>query len=725
MRASGKIALFALAMASASHNAPALAETDAAEDAATTPPDEIVVTATRRSETIQNVPISIQAVTGTDLGKQGAVNFADYARTLAGISFQDDGPGRTQIFMRGVSTGGDIDTGKESTVGIYFDETPVSEGSSQPDLKLFDISRVEVLRGPQGTLYGSGSLGGTVRVITNQPDFSASASAAEATLSTTRYGGINVAGNGWVNLPLGPDTAVRLVGYGLHDSGFLDNGLSGEKNINDETSFGGRLALRHRFSPSVDMVLSGIYQHSESGVYNQVTDHYPTLIKDQTAPEPSTDRFGVGNLKITADLGLGELTSSTSYFDRTRQFENDIDYFVEAVTGIPRSRSMYDYGSRSFTQELRLASKAKGPFEWLVGGFYLNRKETFFQTINDATWPPIALPQDNLFYATTDSKVEQIAGFAEVSVTPLTNLKFTAGLRVSSTSRNAYAVKTGLFFGGVIDEQTGKVTETSTTPKFNLSYQATNEVLLFAQAAKGFRIGGVNPGLPPCAACVVQLGSQFGSDSLWNYEIGIKTRPLGNALTLNLSVFQIDWKDVQLSVGREDGFTGFINAGRARSRGFELEVKVRPSASLELGGQLTHTIATLRTLGPGLDAYATPGEQLPQVPRWSSSGFAEWSIPVSTKSRFFVRGDIQYVGSRTNVLGPNALPLKSYTLGNLRTGFDFDSFSIAAFVQNVGDTRAQLNRDLLFGVRDGNPVTLDRFAVNTPQTFGVTLGARF
>lgn len=701
---------------------PAYAQQDSSKgsDASSGEIDEIVVTATRRSERLQDVPVSIQALDGDDLRQLGAVNFADYGRTVAGVQFQDDGPGRSQIFIRGVSSGADIDTGKESTVGVYFDETPVSEGSSQPDLKLYDINRVEVLRGPQGTLYGSGSLGGTVRVITNQPDLDGVSGFGEVVGSVTEGGSVNGSANAWFNLPVGETTALRAVGYGLHNSGFLDNGLTGEKNINDETTYGGRMALRHQASDALDIVLTGAYQHSKSGAYSRVTDNYPGLVKNQSEPEPFTDRFGFVNLMVDADIGIGKLTSSTSYFDRKRSFESDIDYAIGTNV-----RSVYQYTAQSITQEVRLASQGSGPFQWLVGGYFVERDENYFQTVNFVGDPPPATPVDNLFYATTDSQVTQLAGFGELSYELIDGLKLTGGLRVSRMARKANAIKGGLIFGGVLDQQSGRFTDTAKTPKFNISYKVDPSTLVYAQASKGFRIGGTNPGLPPCPTCTINAQSEFGPDSLWNYEFGVKSQPFGRAITLNASVFWIDWKDIQLSVNREDNFAAFVNAGRARSRGFEVEANARLSQQVHMGGQITYTDAELRSLNPGLENFALVGVQLPQVPKWAASGFAEWGTDIGADSRLTFRGDLQYQGKRQNILGPTAVSLKDYAIANVRISYDHAAWTMAAFITNLTNKRAQLARDILPDARTGFATTLDRYTINTPRTFGISFGHNF
>ncbi|HEX7113668.1 MAG TPA: TonB-dependent receptor [Steroidobacter sp.] len=687
--------------------------------------EEIIVTARKRAERLQDVPQSIQALSGEELRKQGALNFADYARTVAGVSFLDDGPGRSQLFIRGVSTGGDVDTGKESTVGVYIDETPVTEGSSQPDLRLYDIDRVEVLRGPQGTLYGSGSLGGTVRILTNQPSFIRTEAHVEIEGSSTKSGGLNGATNAWLNLPVSDRAALRAVAYGIRNSGFLDNSETGESDINDESTHGGRLAFRVQPTEAVNIVLTGMHQRSDSGAYNRHSGDYPRLVLDQREPEPFEDRFSLANLKVEADLGFAALSLSSSYFDRQRDFENDIDYFIEAQTGVPRGRSALEYGARSKAQELRLTSQGEGALQWLIGAFHVDRDEQFGQTIHFRGVPTPGSSSEFLFFAATDGGIEQLAGFGEVSYAFFGKLTATAGLRVSKVDRDVAAFRDGLAFGGVGQLQSGSFSETSRTPKFNLSYKIDGRKLIYVQAAEGFRIGGVNPGLPPCPTCLADLGASFSSDSLWSYEVGWRSELLQETLTFNASAFWIDWEDIQLNVNREDGFNGFTNAGKARSRGVEMEINARASDHVRVGGQVTYTDAELTSLNRGLEQIATIGAQLPQVPRWSAAANAEWATAVGANGRLYVRGDVQYQGSRINMLGANTVRLDDYIVSNLRIGFDYGRWGAALFVNNLTDERAQLDRNIVSGVRDGAPITLDRYTINTPMTFGISLSARY
>jgi outer membrane receptor protein involved in Fe transport len=694
--------------------------------------DSVIVTATRRAERLLDVPASLQAVGRDELRKLGAVDFSDYARTLAGVSFIDGGPGRSQIFMRGVSTGGDIGQGKESTVGIYLDETPISESSSQPDIKLFDIERVEVLRGPQGTLYGSGSMGGTLRVLPRAPEFDGLSGELKATLSSTNEGGLNNAVDGWVNIPLSDKAAVRLVGYRIDNDGFLDDPYSGAgsssgEDINDEETYGGRLSLRVKPTEAFEVLLTGIYQNGEFGAFEQVTDEFDDLVIQQSADQPFEDEYRIANLKLTYDFEFASLTSSTSYFERNRYLETDIDYFLEALAGIQRGYSPLLYEAETFSQEVRLASSGEGPFSWIVGGFYLDRSDDFNQTINVSGVPVAQDPAANLFYLDRFSDVKQIAGFAEGSLELSDQLTATVGLRVTDVERENQAIQDGLILGFRTD-LSGDFDEQSTTPKFNIAYEPNENTLLYVQAAKGFRIGGVNPGLPPCdpaAGCTVDVGPTYDSDSLWNYEIGAKLQLLDNAWTISAAAFYIDWTDIQLSVSRGDGFDGFLNSGDATSQGFEVETSARLNDLVRIGGQVTYTDATLESVAAGLQDVATAGQRLPDVPEWSSAFNVEVSGTVWNNVEGFVRGDLQYVGERQNALGPFSEQLDSYSLLNVRAGLQSGPYRLSVFANNLTDERAELARTTLFGVRLGEPLQLDRVTVNRPRTIGISIGREF
>jgi iron complex outermembrane recepter protein len=690
--------------------------------------EEITVTARKRAEKAIDVPFSLQVVDGKDLTQLGALDFSDYARTVAGVSFEDKGAGRYTIFMRGVSTGSDVDTGLDSSVGVYFDEIPIAEDSSQPDLKLYDMSRIEVLRGPQGTLYGSGSLSGTVRLLPNQPDLTGASGLAEGQISDTEHGGLNYAVDGVLNIPLSATTAARLVAYKDDNDGFLDNGFSGAKGINYEHTSGARAAVLFEPTDKLDITVNGIYQDGSFGEYYQVTDHFPALIIDEAEPEPFDDRYGLAGLEVNYDFGPAKLTAVTGYYDRRRYLQNDIDYFTGEL-GLPRAFSPLTYTSRTITQELRLASTGEQRLTWLTGGYFEDQHAHALQSVS-AAGEPVPPPGEQLVNIDRYTNNNQYAAFGEGNYKLTHKLILTAGLRVSHLYGDNTSIDNGTLFGGQSINQ-GPYSNTPVTPRLILSYRRNESSQIYVQASKGFRIGGVNPGLPPCLpqnGCTVNVKSTFGPDSTWNYELGTKMEALDGRLALDADVFYIDWRDIQLNVNRGDGFNGFMNAGQAVIKGFELTAHAQVTTHLLLGGQFTYTDGKITELGSGVAAtgVVAVNNAVPAVPKFSTSGFAEWGTAFDGDGWAYVRGDISYITTRYGSFASTApLPLHPYALGDVRFGVNKGLYSTAIFVTNVADRRAQLAMQAYSGVHDGEPYSWLRYNVNVPRTIGFTFSRRF
>jgi outer membrane receptor protein involved in Fe transport len=690
--------------------------------------EQIIVTAAKREERAIDVPFSLQVVGNDDLTKLGAVDFSDYARTVSGVSFEDKGAGRYTIFMRGVSTGSDSDTGTQSSVGIYFDEVPISEDSSQPDIRLYDMERIEVLRGPQGTLFGSGSLSGTLRMLPKAPDPAAFNGSAGAQISGTEHGGLNYAVDGIANLPLSETSAARIVLYKEDNDGFLSNGFSGAQGINDEHTNGGRAAVLLRPTDNLDITLTGIYQTSSFGEYNQVTDHYPNLIIDAAEPEPFQDRIGLGTVKVNYDFGSARLTSVTSYYDRRRFFQNDIDYFT-GLLGLPQAYSPLNYTANTVSQELRLPSEGESRLKWLVGGYFEAHHETALQSVS-AAGQPVPPAADQLVNIDRVGNTRQYAVFGEANYNILPQLIFTAGVRASRIEVSNTSIDNGTLYGAQI-VNSGSGNNSPVTPRAILSYKPNDAAQVYVQASKGFRIGGVNPGLPPCLAqngCTVDVKATFGPDSVWNYEFGTKLETLGGRLALDADVFYLDWTDIQLNVPRGDGFNGFINGGKAVTKGIEFSTRAQLTNFLQAGGQFTYTEGRLTELGPGLEAtgVAAVGDPLPAVPKISTSAFAELGTAFAADGRVYVRADVSYTTTRYSYF-PSQLfiPLLPYALGNLRMGIDEGSYSASIFANNVMDRRAMLAVQSYAGVHDGAPYSWLRYNINVPRTIGLAFTRRF
>jgi iron complex outermembrane recepter protein len=669
---------------------------------------EIVVTATKRSERLIDVPESIQALSAQDLEKQGSDVMSDYARSLAGVTFTDRGPGQTQLAIRGISGGVDLDVGPESTVGVYIDEVPISEGMAQPDLRIVDIERVELLRGPQGTLYGSGSMGGTLRIITPKPDLETFSGTARTTVSDTQGGGINFGADATVNLPLSSDrAALRLSGYYRNESGFIDDIGTHQNNENSEHTSGGRAQIRLKLAEEWVADASVIAQRSRYASLNGYDPLVGDLKINLTFREPYDDDLTIGNVTLAHTGSWFDFVSSTSYVDRERTYVRDASAFLGTA-----SYADYAYGTRVWTQEFRISSPdVTSKLHWVAGVYYSRTRQTFDESILiPGLGPSPGYPDDVIFAAIAQTTIKQSAIFANAAYEFAPNWTFEAGLRVAhpslSTDRTNYNPDP--------DVSNANRSSTQVLPKANLSYKLTPSSTLYAQVAKGYRIGGGNIPVPPNPP-LQDAPTTFGSDTLWNYELGAKSEFLEGRGLISGAVFYIDWKGVPVQVNRADGYSWFANAGNATSKGAELQASFLPLQNLKLEMTTTYLDATLNQVAAGV--AATPGDRLPAVARWSGSSSAELTLPWSSDVSQFFRVAEQYVGGSRTDFGAVGLPMGNYWLTNFRTGVNINTWDAELFVNNLTNRRAVLYVNQ-FG---GDP----RYEINRPRTVGFNLRYKF
>ncbi len=597
---------------------------------------EIVVTAEKVRSTVQDTPISVTAVSAAQLTAAGITSVEQIAHDVPGLSMRSAGPGLTEYEARGLASNG----GAAPTVGFYLDEIPLSppalsqSGKVVIDPSLYDLERVEVLRGPQGTLYGSSSMGGTVKVVTAQPKLNLFEGSVQATLSDTAGGGGNWSGNAMLNLPFGDMFALRVVGGDLYRSGWIDQvnlGTAGFpvtlgqttfgnlgavtpvsviKNANDERLWGGRATLL--FKPSDDLSITAM-------VFNQkmALGGYDLLDSQPTSPQPGPiytahynafpfregvhDDITIYGLTVNANLGFADLTSATSYFDRLGWQTQDASESIYWTNGggtpfVPVPYSERD-PSRQFTQELRLTSRNDGALHWVAGAFYSRLNSTWEEISNNAALtpgyqpPPAAQPTaqqvfdtGSFFTSWNPYSVSQIALFADGSYKITDHWKVAAGLRWYKYSSRQDEISWG--FDGPNPDRTTAFANATTTragdrgynPRVNVSWEPTKDLNLYATAARGFRPGGANQILPPPTSppfCAIAGPLSFGPDSAWNYEVGEKARLFDNWLTINSDVYYIKWHGVQQVFTLLCGYQFYNNAGDARAFGPELEVNAK------------------------------------------------------------------------------------------------------------------------------------------------------
>jgi iron complex outermembrane recepter protein len=679
---------------------------------------EIVVTATKRAERLSDVPIALQVATAEDLRKLGAHDFEDYSRTLAGVQSMEVGPGRNQIFMRGVAAPQGY-IGMESAVGVYVDDVPISEGMNQPDLNLYDIDRVEVLRGPQGTLYGSASLGGTIRIITNHPDLTTLGGSIDTELSATEHGGVNPSYSATVNLPLATDrAALRAVVYGRNPSGFIDDPVLGKRRVNDEDTYGGRATLRIQPMDSLTVDLKVMNQHTHVGGDNfadAITGSSVALDQFRNIPEPFIDRSQVYNASVVYRAAGFTIDSSTSFSHRQRDVYNDftgVNFLGDGAV----TPSYQRYVAKSFTQELRVSSASAKPFSWLAGAYFSRTRDDFSQTLDSVVaGAAFGLPNDNVAQLFQNTTSKQTALFGEVGYSPVDRLTLTAGIRVADLSLDAASLREGLLIGDVL-QNAGTTTQHASAPKANISWKLTDDALAYVQATKGYRIGGVNATIRGLDGFV--FPTAYGPDSLWNYEVGFKGTALERRANFDVDVFYINWKNIQLDLNFE-GIDYFANAGTAVSKGVEAQGALQLTSHVQIGGQLTFTDAKLTSTTPGV---AQEGDRVPFVPRLAGSAFAEFSQRI-TNGRGYLRVDAQYVGTAYTGFGQaNNFRYGGYALTNLLLGLDRDAWRFGIFVKNVLDRRAALFAQPYYaGVVD----SAESIIVNRPRTIGAQASWQF
>jgi outer membrane receptor protein involved in Fe transport len=728
---------------------PAAAQSPAAETG------DIIVTALKRDTTLQDTPIAISAVTGETLTKSGVRDIG--ALNAPSLNFVDGGPSSRRVVIRGIQAAG------EPTVGVYYDETPVTgalgagndAGSNTPELRLFDVERVEVLRGPQGTLYGSGSMGGTLRIIYNKPVFE-TRMAADVSLSGTEDGGFNYLGNAMVNVPLMQDVmALRVTGFYGRDAGYIDNVALGIDNINKTKVYGGRAQLRIVPTSALKLDLAAFVNRSRTDTPSWALEagRYKT---DNLTRQPRRDDFELYSGTANWDLGGVVATGVLSYAHLRSVAANDVSRYlagnrspgacaalVNANTpcGADKLADFYalvddqvpsaldpDQTVKTLTTELRLSSDGKGPLNWTVGGFY-SRRHSLLANRHlhaDPVTGELQPGRPLLVLRNVDDLLKQVAAFGELSWDLTDRLNLTAGIRYFKYDKvvsGETPIGNVLVRSAVLPLTTVTSSEDGTTLKFNASYKITRDVMVYAGAAQGFRPGGLNQviGLDPSLA-------PYRSDNVWNYELGIKSTLFDRRLTLNADVFQIDWSDIQITGTTPNGAFRFItNAGSARVKGIEAEASLRPVDGLLLEANGSYIDAKLTTdqKTATVSAPGKAGDRIPYVPKLTGSVAAEYRWAVGGDLGAMVRIDLRHVGSSFSDFRPTGTftrRLGAYELVNARIGLQAGDGRWGAylFATNLFD-KVAVTRSTASALTGG------RTFVNTvaPRTIGINLRTDF
>jgi iron complex outermembrane receptor protein len=659
--------------------------------------DEIVVTATKRASTIQDVPFSVNAQTEQDIQRSGAQNIEDISRNVAGLSIQNLGPGQSQVAVRGVSAGQIVrdQPGVKEQVGIYLDESVISLSLFTPDLDLFDLNRVETLRGPQGTLFGSGSVGGTVRYITNQPQLGKTEGLVETEVNLIDDGGFGGHGKGMVNVPLTDKMALRAVAYYTGYGGFIDalkEGGGKKTNVNGGERGGVRVALRYEPTSDISITPRVVYQRvgtdgfNRQEVFNLFANNFTTtrpkvVFKERQQflllDEEFRDDTLLTDLTIDAKLGSIDLTSITSYTNRDILASRDAsaltgsisispfqgsDFLLSPAAVLLPSNLLDTTKVNQITQEARASGNVfQGDslaIDWLAGVFYSDTKRHYAQRLPTPGYDALidAAPgaklgpgtsaavangygPDSPYNSDLPYDIEQVAVFTEWNFDIFKQFRITAGGRYYNFDENRTFRSGGIFSAD--NNQTDKTSSDGFTPRVLLRYELNDAVSFNAQASRGFRLGGVNDPLN-LPICTPQDRVIFGSyqrykdETLWNYEGGVKVNT--DIITFNAAVYHSDISDLQATLDAGSCSSRIVfNVPKAHTTGGEFEVTARPVQGLELAfsGSLVQAEfdSTVRDGTGAVIGGLQDGNRLPSVPRFQFAAGATYSWPMNIASR--------------------------------------------------------------------------------------------
>lgn len=732
--------------------------------------EEIVVTATKRGNSnLQDTPLAIAAMLGDALDKKGVTEFSDWAYSVPGLNFRDNGPGDKQYIIRGVSSRA------ASPVGVYFNEAVLTAnnttnegGGRNVEIKLHDIAQIEVLKGPQGTLYGASSMAGTVKIISREAEFNELTGYAQTSMATTKKGAESYNGSGMINIPLIDDQlALRLVGWYENNGGYIDQVRFNVEDSNEEKTKGLRAQLR--FQPSENLTLKVMALHQKTDVDdvsrfslkpavtppNQPPQPLPggietalpggKFLNNDYVFQPWEDELSLYSITANWSLDAYNVTLASSLLDRESLYTFDgaatifgvFNQGIVAISAFPQQKKLW-------SNEIRISSDFDGSFNFVVGAYYQQEDSNFDVEISVPTaagrrtafnpsteglfGPNAGKPGNAIFGRTVEGELKQKAVFGELNFDITEDLTLLLGGRYfESTQINIEQSTKGIGTIGAGPLIQSEIDSDRFTPKASLSYQVNNDAMIYLSYSEGFRVGGINQVTP-----FAPIPADYQPDSLNNYEFGWKTSWLNNLLTVNGSIYLIDWQDIQ--VVQADNFTGIFNfvtnGGEAEIKGMELQISARPSDALSLSLSWAYTEAEITANQPQLTLGAanlirTPlqaGDDIPAVPELSAAlsvDYTWWQIKDSEWD-LSVSADVSYIG-KSSTEGNNRNEFNriigDYTLVNFRASLvNEEKWNFTLYIDNVFDELAVV--DIIADTQ--NP---DDYTVVRPRTVG--LRARF
>ncbi|QNO28152.1 TonB-dependent receptor [Sphingopyxis sp. OPL5] len=733
----------------------------------------IIVTATRRAERIQDVPLSISAYSQEELTEKGIVGYEGIGRETPGVVLNKPTANFNNFTARGIATNG-YNANLQSSVAIYIDELPVSTigNTTVVDPNLFDVERVEFLRGPQGTLFGSGSLSGAMRILQKSPDLNDFDTAALVDLGLTGSDSVRQRYNAMVNVPLVEDKlALRVVGFYRDEEGYLDNVGTGVKNSNTLIDYGGRATLLWKPTDRLSIKLLGSYEYSNPKDSSLTSPSLGRNKRVSDEPDRFTGKQLIANATIDYEFDFAKLTSSSTYSDFEQRFYVDLagTFQPGSFPGAPIAFGLDADGyDKVFVQETRLASTLDGPFQFVVGGFYLDRRrdvDYFYRSslafLAERNYT--GLPDKYYQKQYTHSLSKELAGFGELTYRFSDKFWLTGGMRYGETSAQGFTEAGGYlafvriplpapnppldlnYFSVALgnirnvafnyfpayDAVTGvKAKGSKPSWKASATFKPSENLTTYATFSTGFRAPIVNAFAGRASIVdpndiIIPFGAT--SDSLKSYEVGAKGRWLGGRVSINTAFYLIDWSNIQAQANRVSDSVQFAtNIGAAQSKGFEFEVAVIPATGVSIGFNGAYNDSKITKLSPAEAAIsgAVLGHRL-SAPRIQGSAYMSYNFKIGSDVDAMLAVNAQHIGSYNSSF-PNTPGAPNVPLSTFGKTDAYSNVNLSLGLKK-GDVSAQLYVENLF---DDHSITYihpeaflnSRFGTMRPRTFGIRLG---
>jgi iron complex outermembrane recepter protein len=675
---------------------------------------EVVVTAEKRKERLSDVPAPVSALSATQLADANQTRLSDYFTSIPGLIVSPAIQSSQTLAIRGVTT-----AGSNPTVGVTIDDIPygpstgIGGGQVVPDFDPGDLERVEVLRGPQGTLYGASSLGGLIKYVTKDPSTQALSGRFQAnTEGVTNGGGPGYGFRGSINAPLADDMAIRVSVFGRHDAGYIDNVQTGQNGINSDQAYGGRMALMWKPSDALSIKLNALYQDVKGDGSDSVDPALGDLKQSRLLGTGIYDRSAqLYSATVEAHFGTASLVSTTGY--GINYFKDSLDYsyaladFSTMQYGAGGDNLISANRAKKFTEELRFSMPLGSHVDWLAGAFFTNEDSVYNQDVlaertSDADVVGSLLSSEN------PTTFKELAGFTDLTVHVTQAFDIQAGVRGSGISQTFSSQAVGALAGGDTDRLDTR--DSSVTHLATARYKITPDLMTYLRISSGYTAGGANAnlGVPPA----------YGPQNAEDYEVGLKGSFLDHRLFIDSSIYYIDFNHIQVDVVLPSGFDYIANGSKAKSTGVELSVEAKPWSGMAVDGWVTWDEANLVEDFPaGSSVEGRAGDRLPLSSRWSGHASLEQSFDVSRGFEGFGRIEFSYVGNRIGVFesaGTDRQYYAGYGKVDLRAGVRRNEWSGQLYINNLNDARAAL-----YGGLGSIPPT--SFTYIRPRTIGLSL----